>query len=420
MATDLKVQFFSHLNGINLGNNWGDLIRMLDTCLVNGLPFSSVTAANIDANGDINLTFFAAHNAVLFQIVELTGFAPSNINGKYRIKGLPTSTQMILKAELSGQSITTNGSAKLAALGYDIVFRDANDVKRVYRAKNPSSVHPFIRVDESISDGTNSYNSSYAKSAMVGLIENMSHIDDFLDTTKLQLPLDTSDLSKNWKISGTGTTVVRGWSNWYWATGQVAYFDTSATATPANGNRRFTIVGSNDGFFFNRAPIPDHNHKVLSGVGIHSSALDNSVIPNWFLMTNLKTTNAGSNISFSGEGGSPLGYNITIASFFSNKFSPTNKMVNSIAMRPIMPTYNSGNNTLFSGSDIAALEIPFYDADSKLRGNLPHVCYMGKDINTLPSLPTPIIGEKSMYIADYLDLQGYLGGLYFYLGELEV
>jgi hypothetical protein len=74
MATDLKVQFFSHLNG-GL-NNWGDLIRLLDTCLVNGLAFTSVTAASIDANGDINLTFFAAHNAVLFQIVELSGFSP--------------------------------------------------------------------------------------------------------------------------------------------------------------------------------------------------------------------------------------------------------------------------------------------------------------------------------------------------------
>ena len=30
MATDLKVQFFSHLNGINLGNNWGDLIWGVD------------------------------------------------------------------------------------------------------------------------------------------------------------------------------------------------------------------------------------------------------------------------------------------------------------------------------------------------------------------------------------------------------
>jgi hypothetical protein len=35
----------------------------------------------------------------------------------------------------------------------------------------------------------NTYNSAYAKSAMVGLIENMTHIDDYQDTSKLQLPL---------------------------------------------------------------------------------------------------------------------------------------------------------------------------------------------------------------------------------------
>jgi hypothetical protein len=53
---------------------------------VNGLAFTSVTAASIDANGDINLTFFAAHNAVLFQIVEFQVFH-LQVNGKYRIKG---------------------------------------------------------------------------------------------------------------------------------------------------------------------------------------------------------------------------------------------------------------------------------------------------------------------------------------------
>jgi hypothetical protein len=54
----------------------------------------------------------------------------------------------------------------------------------------------------------NSYNSAYAKSAMVGLIENMTHIDDYQDTSKLQLPLDTNDFKKNWKITGTGATLL--------------------------------------------------------------------------------------------------------------------------------------------------------------------------------------------------------------------
>jgi hypothetical protein len=68
---------------------------------------------------------------MLFQIVELTGFSPAEINGKYRIKGTPTTTQLVLKAEHAGKTISTVGTAKLASLGYEIIFRDANDVKRV-------------------------------------------------------------------------------------------------------------------------------------------------------------------------------------------------------------------------------------------------------------------------------------------------
>ncbi|KAB0629336.1 hypothetical protein F7R25_37880, partial [Burkholderia stagnalis] len=152
-------------NGLTLGNNWGDLIRLLDTCLVNGLPLTSITSATIDAQGDITLNLYAAHNCMLFQIIELSGFTPAELNGKYRIKDVPSVNQIILKAEHVGKSINTTGTAKLASLGYEIIFRDTNDVKRVYRAKNPTAQHPFIRVDETISDGVNSYSSAYAKSA---------------------------------------------------------------------------------------------------------------------------------------------------------------------------------------------------------------------------------------------------------------
>ena len=62
MTTDVDVQYFSHLNGLVLGNNWGDMIRLLDTCLVNGLPLTTITSASIDTQGDITLNLYAAHN----------------------------------------------------------------------------------------------------------------------------------------------------------------------------------------------------------------------------------------------------------------------------------------------------------------------------------------------------------------------
>jgi len=418
MATDLKVQFFSHLNGLALGNNWGDLVRLLDTCLVNGLPFSSITAASIDANGDINLKFFAAHNAVLFQIVELSGFSPVGINGKYRIKGLPTSTQMILKAELTGQSITANGSAKLSALGYDIIYRDAGDVKRVYRAKNPRSEHPYIRVDETISDGTNTYNSAYAKSAMVGLIENMTHIDDYQDTSKLQLPLDTTDFNKNWKITGTGATVVRGWSKWHWTTDRG--YEILESSILQNGNRRFTLVGDSDAFYllYNSSTV---GSKRLNGCGLFKNSLENNLIPNWFLMSCVSNNNASQYISSINTGFFPLFKGDVTSRFFTTRHDVLNRLSNSINAVPLLPNFSSGGTNIFSQTNVPALEIPFYDSNAMLRGSLHHVHFAGKNISGFTETK-PILADNSMYVADsaYIDSgDSFVGGLYFYLGELE-
>lgn len=422
MATDVNVQFFSHLNGLALGNNWGDLIRLLDTCLANGLALPSVTAASIDANGDINLTFFAAHNAVLFQIVELTGFSPSNINAKYRIKGLPTSTQMILKAELSGQSITTSGSAKLAALGYDIIYRDAGDVKRVYRAKNPRPEHPFIRVDETISDGVNSYTSTYAKYAMVGLIENMTHIDDYSDTSKLQLPLDTSNFAKNWQLSGTGTGVVRGYGRWYWTRSTNTTNVTSDSNGALAGNRNFTIIGDLDAFYFLR-PIDVSNFKHISGCGIFESCLKSDVIPSWFMMTTLISSNAATNFNFNSgvaNGGQPFALSQNSARFFAPAFNEAIRLTNTVFCDGIFPDYWSGNSNLYGSNNVAALQIPFKDQNNYLRGTLKHLYYNGKNLGTL-SATMPILADNSMYVTDgmYINGSGTIGSLMFYLGELQ-
>lgn len=431
MATDVNVQFFSHLNGLALGNNWGDMIRLLDTCLVNGLALPNVTAASIDANGDINLTFFAAHNAVLFQIVELSSFpsvsvdgVTTSVNGKYRIKGAPTTTQLILKGNIVRNienpptvTFTSFGSAKLAPLGYDIIYRDAGDVKRVYRAKNPRSEHPFIRIDETISDGTNTYSSAYAKSAMVGLIENMAHIDDYENTGKLQLPLDTNDFKKNWKITGTGATVLRGWSKWHWATDRG--YEILESSTLQNGNRRFTLVGDSDAFYllYNSSTV---GSKRLNGCGLFKNSLENNLIPNWFLMSCVSNNNASQYISSINTGFFPLFKGDVTSRFFTTRHDVLNRLSNSINAVPLLPNFSSGGTNIFSQTNVPALEIPFYDSNAMLRGSLHHVFYAGKNISGFTETK-PILADNSMYVADsaYIDSgDSFVGGLYFYLGEL--
>ena len=420
MATDVDVQYFSHLNGLTLGNNWGDLIRLLDKALVTGVDFTQITSASIDAQGDVHITLYAAHNAMLFQVVELTGFAPASLNQKYRIKGVPGTTQLILKPHtaITETSITTVGTGKLASLGYDIIFRDANDVKRVYRAKNPTAQHPFIRVDESLASGTGSYTSTYAKYAMVGLLEHMEHIDDYENPNILQLPFDPSNPSKNWKIIGTDSSVVRGWSRWYWAMSGLLVNNPRDMDSPTIGNRGFTLSGSKDSFYLLNSVDGSLQFKDLKGCGLYHACMDTSVIPNWFLMSVLVESDASSTARGS-ETGSPFGLGETRSRFIAPNYLPNIRLSNSVLATPVVPDFESGGNnkTLFTASNVPALETPFYDTNGFLRGTLPVVCYAGKKASS-NIFTTPILADASMYLWESV-ASSYGGGIYFYLGELE-
>ncbi|OUY10550.1 hypothetical protein CAP42_05990 [Acinetobacter indicus] len=423
MATDVDVQYFSHLNGLTLGNNWGDLIRLLDKALVTGIDFTQITTASIDAQGDVHITLYAAHNAMLLQVVELSGFAPASLNQKYRIKGVPSATELILKPHtaITETSIVTIGSGKLASLGYEIIFRDANDVKRVYRAKNPTSQHPFIRVDETISDGTNTYISSYAKSAMVGLLESMEHIDDYENPGVLQLPIDTSNLKKNWSLSGSGTSNYRGWSKWYYACSQSMPNGPFDYNTPPSGNRNFTLLGDADAFYFTRSLTPgNHQNKLLSGCGLFNSVLDGSTVPPWFLMTTLKVTEAGSTSGgfVAVTGGTPLTFDAEMAKFLTTNYNIINKVVNHTIATSIIPDLLTGRSGIYGATSVAALELPFFDSQTRLRGNLKHIYYSGNNRGNVTQT-TPLLSENSMYIIDAIWANPDAGSVYFYLGEFE-
>ena len=428
MATDVDVQFFSHLNGLTIGNNWGDLIRLLDKALVTGIDFTSITAASIDAQGDVHITLYAAHNAMLFQVVELTGFAPASLNQKYRIKGVPSTAKLILKPHtaIAETSITTVGAGKLASLGYDMVFRDANDVKRVYRAKNPTAQHPFIRVDESLTspDGTTGvYASTYAKFAMVGLIENMTHIDDYENPDVLQLPFDSSDPAKNWKITGTGTSVVRGWSRWYWArNADTADYVGADSDQPQNGTGAFSVFGDVDAFYIISAFRANAvTPKVIMGCGLYGTSIRSSLVNSWFLMAQWSGHQADVHYR-AGDfcGGCPLTYNQAGFSFITTNFDESTPLSNSVQGLPIIPDYLTGYSGVFNANSVSALEVPFMDGNGYLRGTLKHLLYAGKELSNI-GVTTPLITDKSMYIADTVYVSGIynIGGIYAYLGELE-
>lgn len=429
MATDVDVQYFSHLNGLVLGNNWGDLIRLLDKALVTGIDFTQITAASIDAQGDVHITLFAAHNALLFQVVELSGFTPHSLNQKYRIKGVPNATQLILKPRdtITGTTITVVGNGKLASLGYDIIFRDANDIKRVYRAKNPTVQHPFIRVDESLAspDGESGvYSSTYAKYAMVGLLAHMDHIDDFNNPDVLQLPLDTNDPAKNWKITGTGTGVVRGWSRWYWSSLRaISGGSVAETTGGVAGNKAFNLIGDSSAFYLVNQVNSNARDNLCFGCGLFNTAIESSVVPPWFLATALTANTA--NVSFSfidAVGCTPFirdtnASNRVSDSFLVSTFNELTPISNHQDAKAITPDAYSGRTALYPNNEVSALEVPFASG-GYLRGSLPYILYAGKVLTSFSSY----LSGNSIYLSTPVGARatsGQYSAYYFYLGELE-
>ncbi|MEQ1093325.1 hypothetical protein [Acinetobacter johnsonii] len=432
MATDVDVQYFSHLNGLVLDNNWGDMIRLLDACLVSGVELPDVTSASIDEQGDVHLTLFAPHKAMLLQVVELAGFEPVSLNQKYRIKGVPSNSQIILKPQsaLTETIIAKKGVSKLASLGYDIVFRDVNDVKRVYRAKNPTAQHPFIRADESLAspDGASGvYNSTYAKFAMVGLLEHMAHIDDYENPNVLQLPFDPANPAKNWNISGAGGDVVRGWSRWYWRKRGGSHpgeqYSDADTAIPS-GNGQFTLAGNADAFNLITS-IHQNNlsRKIMMGCGLFDSAVLSEVIPNWFLGGAITLSTASNFYStiYHSPNMTMLASGPTGGKFLVTKNNILSRLSTHEYANCSVTGYGSGLLDSHPKSNIAATDFPFSDDDGYLRGSLKHVCFSRK--NHVYGITTPLLEDTSMYVYDNAynsaGAADILGGFYFYLGELS-
>ncbi|MHA3082121.1 hypothetical protein ACX1NX_02840 [Acinetobacter sp. ANC 5383] len=425
MAAETDVQFFSHLNAgcPQLTNNWGCMINLLDACLANGVSLPNVSSVTVATGGNITVNFGATHSVLLFQCVTLAGFTPTTLNGKYRVIGVPSMTQLTLSSDLSAQSAVAIGTAKLSPLGYEIIF--SATTTRVYRALNPTAQHPYIRVDESLSsaDGsTGIYSENYAKYAMVGLIENMSHIDDYLDARKLQLPIDTTDFSKNWKVTGVGDSCIRGWSKWYWAHNSDYSGITIDTYSPADGNRNFTLVGDKDAFYIVRNVTTNGNNKFTVGCGIYDSCLDSSVIPNWFLFSVLNNSVASTDYRLYSTvtGGMPFVYGESPSRVFAPTYNVASRITNNISCPLIIPNYQTGYIGSYNASNISSLQIPFSDTQGYLRGTLKHVYYNGKSHYGL-SVTTPKLADNSMYVSDSMYTSGYgnYGSLNFYLGEIS-
>jgi len=235
---DLTVKYFnSGMAGApQVSNAWGDLISLLDACLITGFNLKAIDTLTADA-GIATATVSTGHGYVPEQIVLVEGAEQPEYNGEVRVLATTTTTftYAITGTPVSPATSTTSLTAKVAPLGWEKPF--AGTQKAAYRSKNPASPQNLLRIDDSLK--TPSYTTSWAKWANVGIVEDLADIDTIVGA---QAPFDPSKPTQNWKQVAANQW---GWYKWYHA--RQAGYDNSGDG--GGGARNWVLVGDDRVFY---------------------------------------------------------------------------------------------------------------------------------------------------------------------------
>src|SRR6218665_977632 len=149
--SDLTVKYFnSGMTGApQISNNWGDLVTMLDACLVNGFALKAIDTLT-SVGGVATATITSGHAYLPNQVVLIAGAEQPEYNGSFRVltTNTTTFTFAVTGTPVSPATKTTNITAKVETLGWDKPFVGTN--KAAYRSKNPQSPQNILLIDDSL------------------------------------------------------------------------------------------------------------------------------------------------------------------------------------------------------------------------------------------------------------------------------
>lgn len=236
--TDLTVKYFSSgmVGAPQIANNWGDLVTMLDACLVNGFALKAIDSLTF-ANGVVTASITAGHAYLRDQVVLIAGADQPEYNGLFRVISttMTTFTYAVTGTPVTPATTATSLSAKVAPLGWDKPFASTN--KAAYRSKNPASPQNLLLIDNGLK--TPNYTTSWAKWANVGIVEDLSDIDTIIGA---QAPYDPNNPTQNWKQV---TASQWGWYKWFHA--RSTQYESNGDS--GGGNRNWVLVGDDRLFF---------------------------------------------------------------------------------------------------------------------------------------------------------------------------
>lgn len=339
----------------------GQLVGILDACLVNGFHSHTVTGSVVESGGTVTVTD-TAHGFLDQQVVTIAGATPAGFNGDYRITRTGANTFTYVPASGTGAGSGTI-TAKTTSLGWTIAFTAAN--QRVYRA--PAGNQYFLNIDDS--NTATDFNCALACGFEVATAINTG-TGQFPDTTVLG-----ADHITRWmrpQFAGNGTSQV-GWV--IVGDDKRFFFGSPGYSTPRL--RAFSFFGDFTSFL-----AGDTFNTLFGGDPSHGNGANYYYVQNFPQMSGQPTRN-GANSFYPNELCFARGYDQATTSVNAGMWSAfawNNGSLGSYNVAYSTASTSNTPNPITTGFDVTPLDLTERDTSSSSfwwrRGRMPGLLHV--------------------------------------------
>lgn len=250
MAIDNRVTWMHskqfgapQMNGLK--NSEGQMLQVLDATIWENGGFNnkSVISASISDNL-VTFTYGTAHGYEMKQLIAVSGAVSAQLNGRHPVVSKTDTSITISIGDITGAVGTTGTiTTKIAPLGFESIFGNANPLQRAYRSRNPLGTRTVLYLDMSYPASSGYNTTNPAKRAMIDMCEDMT-------TLGVQINSYTAAFNKK-PTNRTGQLF------WYQSR---TYKKSLAVNDPVNSN--WVIVGNGDYFYMFSTWYSDANYPL--------------------------------------------------------------------------------------------------------------------------------------------------------------
>lgn len=195
MSVKTRLYLSTQPGAPTLSGTPGDLIAVLDACLVNGFGTATMSSLVV-ASGIATATFASGHSQIKNGVATVAGATPSGLNGDKRVLSISGSTFTYDATGISNQTATGTITAKVAAMGWTKLFAGTN--KAVYKPNGAGATGFVLRVDDT---GTTN--------GRVRGYEAMTDVDT--GTGPFPTLVQVAGAGQYWQKSQTANSTTRAW-----------------------------------------------------------------------------------------------------------------------------------------------------------------------------------------------------------------